>query len=583
MQKVIRSMVLFSFCWVLASGAFAQGLDLPFGNADFDPKTEITHSVGKLPESARTGEAVQVNLTIHVPHGYHITKELFELASPNGAFEVAQLTLPPGEKSILGEVLGGDITAKVTIVPKQVNVPLTYALTYQACSEGENAVCFPPVTVTGEFHMTVTQGEQSLADRVAGALGSSMLLALLLIFIGGIGASLTPCVYPVIPLTVAYVGARSEGNKLRGFVLSVMLVLGIATTYSILGIISAETGAVFGSIAQHPAFIITLALVFIAMALSMFGFYDIQLPASINTRLQVQRKGLLGAYLMGMATGVLAAPCVGPIIVVLLGWVAQTGSMFKGFLYLFDFALGMGVLFVVIGTFSGVLASLPKAGNWMITVKYVFGVLFMLAAVLFAKPVLGSYVIPAIAVGLLPLVFVLIAKSRAGKWTGVVFLVLFAAGLIGVQQLGTGSHDGGITDYQQAVDDALARAGKEQKLVILDFYADWCAACKELDEYTWSDEAVKQALDQYAILLKLDFTKLSDAGRKFQEKYQVVGLPTVVFLDKTGQEQSRFVGFVRPKPFLELLNRVVAGLDRSPAEPSPAPTEDGAGEASDPS
>lgn len=533
-----------------STAATAQGFSdgLPFAS-DFDADRDVSWEIRQTPEAARTGEAIRISILVTVASGFHITREMFELEGVDGAFEVAELTLPEGEPSAVGPILGGSIPVEAVIVPKKAGDELPFRITFQACSEGENPVCYPPSSREGTFSTVVEQGEQTLADRLVEALDSSILLALLIIFLGGIGASLTPCVYPVIPLTVAYVGARSEGHKFRGFTLSIMLVLGIATTYSVLGVISARTGAVFGSFAQHPAFVIVLAMIFVAMGLSMFGFYDIQLPASLNSRLQVQRKGLLGAFLMGMATGVLAAPCVGPIIVVLLGWVAQTGSMFKGFIFLFDFAMGMGLLFIVIGTFSGVLAALPRAGGWMIKVKYVFGVLFILAAMLFARPFLDDYFLPFLILAVLPLVLALVAGKLVNRNSGIILLVLFLLAFLGVHF--AGKKESGITDYTAAVQEALTTAQTENRIVILDFYADWCAACKELDEFTWENEEVKPLLETEAILLKLDFTKASPEGKTFQDQYRVVGLPTVVFLSPEGKEIGRFVGFIPADAFLK--------------------------------
>ncbi|NOY23872.1 MAG: hypothetical protein GXO70_10240 [Acidobacteria bacterium] len=326
---------------------FSQGLPdgLPFGTSDFNPRTDITVKVVSAPKNARTGEEINLKLIISVPDRYHITKDFFAVEPVKENFTVKKMVLPEGKKNIIGEVLGGEIPVEVTITVNRSMSAIPFTVTYQACSDGENAMCFPPVTVQKTLNVAVSGAKMTLEQRLANALNSSMLLALLIIFIGGIGASLTPCVYPVIPLTVAFIGARSDNKKLKGFVLSIFLVLGIATTYSILGVLSAESHMAFGSIVQKPGFIIPIALLFVAMGLSMFGYYEIQLPSKFNTKLQVKRKGLLGAFLVGMATGVLAAPCVGPIVVVLLTWIAKTGSPFLGFLYMFVFALGMGVLF----------------------------------------------------------------------------------------------------------------------------------------------------------------------------------------------------------------------------------------------
>jgi len=552
---------------------FAQGLPALSDTPAFNPETDITFQVTKTPEKVNLNEKTDIELEVNVPEGYHITSGMFAFESKGKAFTVNEIILPKGQKTIIGEVIGGKIPIKINLTLNKQLKEFPFNITFQACSEGENPVCFPPVTLQGQFKVafnktntTVTKNssqteKQTMENRLINALNTNIFLALLLVFLGGIGASLTPCVYPVIPLTMAYVGARSDGSKIKGFTISLFLVLGIATTYSILGIISAKTGAMFGSISQNPVFIIVLTMVFVAMGLSMFGYYDIQLPASVNNKLQVKKKGMLGAYLVGMGTGVLAAPCVGPIIVVLLSWVAQTGSMFKGFIFLFTFSLGMGILFILIGTFSGVMASLPKAGNWMVKVKYVFGILFFVAAVLFAKPVLKEFMYYFIVLAALTFVVVLMFKDNmkiVSKKTGIALLVLFAIILSFPQFLNSKkTHSEGIaTNYQNTITNALSKAKKDNKLVILDFYADWCAACKELDEYTWKNDKVKENLKENYIMLKLDFTKASKEGKELQLKYNVKGLPTVIFLNQEGKELTRFVGFVKAEKFLQISNSV---------------------------
>ena len=532
---------------------FSQGLtgDLPFGTSDFNPKTDITVKVVSAPETARKGEEINLKLMVSVPDHYHITKDLFEVGPIKGNFTVQKLVLPEGKKNILGEVLGGDIPVKVTIIANRSMNTIPFSVTYQACSDGENAMCFPPVTVKKTLDIAVSTGKKTLEQRLGDALNSSILLALLIIFIGGIGASLTPCVYPVIPLTVAFIGARSNDKKMKGFVLSIFLVLGIATTYSILGVLSAESHVAFGSIVQKPAFIIPISLVFIAMGLSMFGYYEIQLSSKLNTKLQVKKKGLLGAFLVGMATGVLAAPCVGPIVVVLLTWIAKTGSPFLGFLYMFVFALGMGVLFVLIGTFTGIMSALPKSGNWMLWVKGVFGITFIAVALWFLRPLLHGRIIFYIAIlALLPILLMIFKKQWANGKTGLAFLLIFLVAFI----TGSKYQKVIIPYYKNQISQNLSTAGESNQLVILDFYADWCAACKELDENTWSNPEVIKALKGTAIMVKLDFTVTSKAGTEMQQKYGVRGLPTVIITDKNGKELKRFSGFLKPSAFLTLFN-----------------------------
>ncbi|NOZ12821.1 MAG: thioredoxin fold domain-containing protein [Acidobacteria bacterium] len=545
--------VFLLFLLPFATLVFSQGLPgaPSFGTGDFNPRTDITVKVISAPGTVRTNEEFQLKLLVSVPDGYHITKELFSVESVKNDFTVVKTVLPEGKKNIIGEVLSGEIPVSLTIIANREMKNIPFKVTYQACSDGENAMCFPPVTVQKELKINVNSGKLTLEQRLSNALNSSMLLALLIIFLGGIGASLTPCVYPVIPLTVAFIGARSDDKKLKGFILSIFLVLGIATTYSVLGVLSAESHMAFGSIAQKPGFIIPISLIFIAMGLSMFGYYEIQLPSKFNSKLQVKRKGLLGAYLVGMATGVLAAPCVGPIVVVLLTWIAKTGSPFLGFLYMFVFALGMGMLFILIGTFTGLLSALPKSGNWMLWVKGIFGIVFIGVALWFLKPLLQSSVLYIIAaLGLLPFLFMLFRKKWVNGKTGIAFLVIFLIAFIAGTQLRTKT----IPEYQKQISNGFSAAVTGNRLVVLDFYADWCAACKELDETTWSNKEVKKVLTAEGVMIKLDFTQTSKSGSELQQKYGVRGLPTVIILNKNGKELKRFSGFLKPSPFLKLFN-----------------------------
>ncbi len=528
---------------------FPQGIqDVP----SFDPKTDIKVSVEGLPSKTKTAQPVLFNLIVDVPEGYHITKEMLTVNFKEGVFKVKKIEVPDGEKTDIGEVIGGKINIVVNgEFVRPVNNPVL-EVGYQACSEGENAVCFPPATQEIKTDLKVEKGKTTFEERIAGALDSSVLLALLLIFIGGILASFTPCVYPVIPLTMAYVGAKSDGNKLKAFVISVALVLGIATTYSILGIVSATTGSAFGSFTQSPFFIVFIGFIFIAMGLSMFGYYDIQLPYTWNTKLQPKKKGLIGAFLMGMATGVLAAPCVGPIIVVLLTWVAKTGSVFKGFIFLFDFALGMGLLFVLIGTFSGVLASLPKAGNWMIKVKYIFGILFIIAALLFTKPILGNYFWYFAVLFFIPALIAIFYHRIVSKKTGLILLLLITVPLIAVNFVKVKKEAGISSNYEANIKKAVEIAKRDKKIVVIDFFTDWCAACEELEKYTWSNEKVKNYLNKNAVFLKLNLTPKTKEAEETLKKYNVIGFPTVIFLNGDGKEVKRFFGFVKPDKFLKI-------------------------------
>lgn len=235
-------------------------------------------------------------------------------------------------------------------------------------------------------------GEQGQREGAfAKTLGErGLLAALLLVFLAGVASSLTPCVYPLIPITISLFGARESESTWRSFTLSLTYVLGIAITYSALGVAAAMLGTVFGGAMQHPAVVLGVAGMFIALGLSSLGVFHLRLPGDLQTRLSQQGgAGYAGALIMGLVAGVIAAPCVGPIVAGVLVYVAQQQDVVLGWLMLMTFALGMGMLFLVLGTFSSLLQRLPRAGTWMEGVKSVFGVVFLAMAVFYAQQLIS--------------------------------------------------------------------------------------------------------------------------------------------------------------------------------------------------
>lgn len=412
-----------------------------------------------------------------------------------------------------------------------------------------------------------------LAGRLEQALAKGSFLAFALIFLGGVLTSFTPCVYPMIPITISYIGGSAKG-KVGGFVLSLFFVLGIALMYSTLGLIAALTGGLFGSAMQSTPVLVAVGLVFFAMGASMLGAFDLALPSGMQSKLQSgPRTGVIGAIFMGMVTGIVASPCVGPVLVVLLTWVAQHGTPVYGFFLLFTFACGLGLLFIVIGTFAGALNTLPQAGQWMDTVKHVFGVILIAMGIYYVRTLIGPN-LTWMATGLLVLItgtfygaFRPVPEHaehgllfRKGLGIAMVLCGSFAllvglAGMSGVQLAGTGSGGGAAVaaaagggehpglDWVVNDDDAaLADARSAGRPVVIDFYADWCTACKELDHKTWVDAEVRAEAERF-VAVKMDFTEKSDWAAAKMAEYRVAGLPTVIFLDSSGKEQERFFGF----------------------------------------
>lgn len=444
-------------------------------------------------------------------------------------------------------------------------------------------------TGAGDAGAADAEASKDLASRVEAALRTGSILAFFLVFLGGIGTSFTPCVYPMIPITISYIGGSSK-TKLGGFIMSIFFVLGIALTYAVLGMVAASTGALFGSAMQSTPVLLVVAVIFFAMGASMLGAFDLAVPSGLQSRLQAgPRTGIVGALFMGMVTGIVASPCVGPVLVVLLTFVAEVGNLAYGFLLLFVFALGLGMLFLVIGTFAGALNALPQAGQWMDTVKHVFGVILFAMGIYYVRTLIGPN-LTMIASGLLVLMVGTFLgafhampehpskKALLSKGIGLALflaggfvLLVGTAGVAGIQLPGGGQFaanapgSGGSTPAAGVThpgldwigDDAegLARARAEGKPVVIDFYADWCAACKELDHKTWVDADVRAEADRF-VAIKMDFTEVTAWSKEKMKQYRVPGLPTVIFLDSDGEEVERFFGFRGPDQVLASMREV---------------------------
>jgi thiol:disulfide interchange protein DsbD len=378
------------------------------------------------------------------------------------------------------------------------------------------------------------------------------------VFVLGLALTLTPCVYPLIPLTMAYFSSQTGGSTGRRVALSVTYVLGIAVTYSALGVFAALSGALFGAWLQQPLVLGFFALLMLALAASMFGAYDIKVPHFISDRASA-RAGLFGSLIMGLLAGVVAAPCVGPFVVSLIAVVSQSGDPWLGFLLFFVLALGLGVPFLLLGIFSSAASSLPKSGPWMVRVKQTLGFVLIAMAFYFMRPVWGDEIyrwgvgISLIVGGL----FLLFAKDETKRGTTLrvaLAVLLLVASIPFVKP----QHTGEEIVWQKYDEALLAKAIEEGTPVIIDFYADWCIPCKELDHNTFNQAPVVAESERF-VRLKADLTRGDDpASVELVKKYGIVGVPTIAFIDSTGNEVSsvRLVGFEKPEPFLERMKQV---------------------------
>jgi len=410
----------------------------------------------------------------------------------------------------------------------------------------------------------------------------SPLVAAGMSFVFGFISALTPCVFPMVPITVAIFGATESPSRLRGAALSGTFVLGIACLFTPLGVGAAMTGQLMGSALANPWVVAVLALVFFALSSSMFGAFEMALPSSMNNRLaSVGGVGFKGAFVLGLVMGLVAAPCTGPFMTGMITWIATRGNVGLGAVCMFSFSLGLGVLFFIAGTFA---VNLPKGGAWMMGIKWASGV--GLAYMAFAyirdsQPALAKKVIlPSTVFGVgvgalflvglgLGIVHVLAERrkspiahlSRPMKLASIVPAVagafLFISWLNTSKPLEVDPNAPKIEWAQkEAADAVLAKASADKKPVMIDFGASWCKACMELEEHTFPDARVRTEASRYAAV-HVDATDDDDEFvKKLQGKYKVRGLPTVILLDSAGAEQTRFTEFVEPGKFVEALKKV---------------------------
>lgn len=401
--------------------------------------------------------------------------------------------------------------------------------------------------------------------------GGALLAPLALIFAGGLLTALTPCVYPLIPITVSIFGARQSQSRGRAVALTLAYNVGIAAMFTSLGIGAALTGKAFGRLLGDPYVVSGLAALFLAFAASMFGAFDFQLPSSLQQKLGgLGKAGFAGAFLMGLVAGLVAAPCTGPVLSGVLLHVAATQDAAVGALLLFTYALGLGLPFFLIGALS---LRLPKSGPWMETVKSIFGIALAALALSYLRDAFPSLrqalSLRAVAYGA---VFAA-ALAFAGVVAGAVhrsFHSWPADGLL--KGLGVSLVVLGIALRPDAPlakpaartlvwlsDEAQARtqASASKRPVLIDFSAEWCAACKELDKYVFSDDRFEREARRF-VLVRVDGTRDSPELQQLYGRYRVAGLPTVVFVDAAGRvrDELTVTGFLRPQEFVSRLQRV---------------------------
>jgi thioredoxin:protein disulfide reductase len=388
--------------------------------------------------------------------------------------------------------------------------------------------------------------------------GWALVWTLLGIFVGGMALNLTPCVYPIIPITVSYFAGKSSQGQGRLLVHGFLYLAGLAVTNSALGVAAAMTGGLMGSLLQNPLVLLTVAAILILFATSLFGLWELRLPGSLTRVASKSYAGYFGSLFMGLTLGVVAAPCIGPFVLGLLTWVASMGSPWLGWLIFFTLSLGLGLPLFFLAIFSGSLEKLPRSGEWMLWVRKLMGWVLVGMAAYFIRPLLPEALSTALLAGVALAAAIHLgwldrttASFRSFQWLKTA--TALAGVIVATFLIGSWAYEGPGVLWQPYSDQLLAQAQAQGKPVIIDFYATWCTPCRELDEITFHHPEVVQFAARDFVMVKVDLTqKDNPVNTRLLAQYEVKGVPTVILLDTWGQEckSLRLVDYLPPEQFL---------------------------------
>lgn len=506
----------------------------------------------------------QLTLSWKVKDGYYLYRQQFHISSQHA--QLAPVTLPPGqphEDEFYGksEIYPQDVQLPITL--RQADAGATLSVTYQGCAAA--GFCYPPETRSVPL---TAMAADSAAPAIAASpaahrtpLPFSPLWALLI----GIGVAFTPCVLPMYPLISGIIlGGQRRYSLSRLFALALVYVQGMALTYTLLGMVVAAAGLRFQAALQHPYVLIGLSVLFVLLALSMFGLFTLQLPASLQTRLTLwsnrqQGGSLAGVFMMGALAGLICSPCTTAPLSAILLYIAQSGNLWAGAGTLWLYAFGMGLPLIAVTMFGNRL--LPKSGPWMQSVKEGFGFVILALPVFLLERVLGDIwglrLWSLLGVAFFAWAFSLSLSARGTA--RVLPIIMLAAALVVARPLQDWAFGSSSTQSvahlpfqrissSQQLDSALQQA--QGRITMVDLYADWCVACKEFEKYTFSDDGVRSALSNVQ-LLQANVTANNAQDNALLQHLQVLGLPTILFFDAQGKEiaDSRVTGFLNAADF----------------------------------
>jgi thioredoxin:protein disulfide reductase len=616
-MNVVRNVfflyALFFSCFVNA-GEFGNKLNDLFSLQNSAASDEILDPEIAFRVDANVYSNNQLILNWEIEPGYYLYKNQFKAYSNESGLSLGNIVFPTGKSKEdpafgLVEVYYGQNKVLIPFELDDTNIKeFKLDVAYQGCKE--DSVCYPPikkqitVSLPDSFeslpvNASVSNVQASFSsdarliseqDAITQKLKDKNLLINIFSFFGfGFLLALTPCVFPMIPiLSGIIVGEGERITRARAISLSVSFVIAMALTYSVLGVIAGMFSINLQAASQNVWVLSFFSGVFVLLALSMFGFYELQLPSSWQSKLSAGQEHaehgtLKGAAIMGVLSAIIVGPCVAPPLAGALLYISQTGDALLGGLALFAMGLGFGVPLLVVGASSGEL--LPRAGMWMETIKHIFGVIMLGVAIWFLERVLPQplililwamlFITTAIFIGALDKIEPITTHwQRLWKSLGLVMLV-YGMVLVVASAYGGGTVLRPFKEYTNIVteeklpfkyvsnleelDQALHQAKSQGKTVMLDFYADWCVACHEMEAYTFTDPVVQKTLQQMT-LLKVDVTKNNSDDKAFLKRFSLFGPPAILFFNQDSEEikSHRLVGFIKAKPFVEHITQALS-------------------------
>lgn len=573
-----------------------------FGSSASSTASKIVVSTKVSLDPVPAGSSLKVAVLLEIQEGWHINSNTpthdyligtaLELRPKEGVI-LADLSYPRGEDvkfAFSDEALNvyegtTPIFLTVRISERLPEGPdtLQARLRVQAC---DDQVCLAPSTIDVAIPIQIVRAgnpSSNINDEIfsqykaqAGATpsagpdeisklfdGGGSFGAFLAIFLIGLALNLTPCVYPMMSVTVSLFGAQTETNTLKVFFKAVTYVLGIASMYTVLGVSAALSGGLFGSWLQSPWVLGGIGLLLIGLALSSFGLYQIQMPYWLTSKLGGQTgTGLISLFISGLVVGIFAAPCIGPPVIALLTLVSSKADPVFGFWVFFTLSIGLGFPYLILGTFSGMIKKIPRSGAWLIWVERLFGVILTGAGLFYLSlaffPRYSAYIIPLVLIaGGIYLGFL----EGSGKDKKVFLRLKWFFGVLAIGfgiMTANALREPGI-EWEPYSEARLAEARQAGKPVMMDFYADWCIPCLELDRKTFVDAEVIEGTKEFT-RLKVDLTHFdSPESEALRKRFMIAGVPTIVFLEGNGEEvvPSRVIGYLPPKEFLERVEAVV--------------------------